>query len=174
MAFTPLACNSFGQQAPLLVIYFDIRGLCLIKRKNVGQLYSYFLPTPLPWSVGQCGLPEDAAPQIQTFQLPRQNCFSPIYPGCLITISGGFSERVFGRIFAMQSYPENPDFFRRHILLLHHAAWPCLSQYKPFFFQRNGPFFRSRTTFFRTQKPSTFFQNSSNFFQNYLFSSSLF
>ena len=67
MAFAPLACNSFGQQAPDLLRYQWVVADTAAQR--VVAVPSFSLPTPALDS----GIPEEAAPQIQTFKRLRQN-----------------------------------------------------------------------------------------------------
>ena len=107
MAFAPLACNSFGQQAPDLLRYQ------WVVADKAAQRVTAVLTFSLPATALHSGIPEEAAPQIQTFKRLRQNFFRQSSQEVLISILEGVCERVFGRTFAMQSYPEYPDFFRR-------------------------------------------------------------
>jgi hypothetical protein len=113
MAFAPLACNFFGQQAPDFLRYnWVVADKAGQPRQRVAAA-PHFLSPPLSWSQAFGRLPEGAAPQIQTLKRLRRNFFRQSSQEVLITISEGVCERVFGRTFTMQSYPEYPDFFRR-------------------------------------------------------------
>jgi hypothetical protein len=59
------------------------------------------------------GVVEDHSSLIQQYQRRRQRFFRQSTQEVLVAIFEGTCERVFGRTFALQAYPEYRDFFRR-------------------------------------------------------------
>ena len=107
MAFAPLACNSFGQQAPEMLRYQWIVADRAAQR--VVSLPDFSLPAAadLP------GVVDEHASLLHLYQRRRQRFFRQSVQEVLVAIFEGVCERVFGRTFALQSYPEYLDFFRR-------------------------------------------------------------
>ena len=81
MAFAPLACNSFGQQAPQRVV----------------SLPDFSLPAAadLP------GVVDEHASLLQLYKRRRQRFFRQSVQEVLVAIFEGVCERVFGRTFAL-------------------------------------------------------------------------
>ena len=107
MAFAPLVCNSFGQQGPDLLRYqWKVADTTAQRIVSVPTL-------SLPASALVPSFADHAAPQIQTFKRLRQKFFRQSTQEVLVAILEGVCERVFGRTYAMQSYPEYSQFFAR-------------------------------------------------------------
>ena len=107
MAFAPLACNSFGQQAPEMLRYQWIVADRAAQR--VVSLPDFSLPAAadLP------GVVDEHASLLHLYQRRRQRFFRQSVQEVLVAIFEGVCERVFGRTLGLQSCPEYLDFFRR-------------------------------------------------------------
>ena len=101
MAFAPLACNSFGQQGPDLLRYQWLVADRAARR--VVSVPSFSLPATAKLVLRSLA---------QTFKRLRQNFYRQSTQEVLVANLEGVCERVFGRIHAMQSHPQDPEFVR--------------------------------------------------------------
>ena len=107
MAFAPLACNSFGQQGPELLRYQWIVA-------DRGAQRAVSLPEfRLPDAAALPGAVDEHSSLLAQYKRRRQSFFRQSTQEVLVTIFEGICERVYGRTFALQDYPEYRDFFRR-------------------------------------------------------------
>ena len=107
MAFAPLACISFGQQAPELLRYQWIVADRAAQRVVSSPDFSLPAAADLP------GVVDEHASLLQLYQRRRQRFFRQSVQEALVATFEGVCERVFGSTFALQSYPEYLEFFRR-------------------------------------------------------------
>ena len=110
MAFAPLACNSFGQQAPELLRYQ------WIVADRAAQRAVSLPDFRLPDAAALPGVVDEHSSLLAQYKRRRQSFFRQSTQEVLVTIFEGICERVFGRTFALQDYPEYRDFFRRFAL----------------------------------------------------------
>ena len=69
----------------------------------------------LPATADLPGVVDEHAPLLQLYQRRRQRYFRQSVQEVLVAIFEGVCEQVFGRTFALQSYPEYLDIFRRSV-----------------------------------------------------------
>ena len=123
MAFAPLACNSFGQQAPEMLRYQWI-----VADRAAQRVLS--LPDfSLPAAADLPGVLDKHASLLQLYQRCSQQFFRQSVQEVLMAIFEGVCEWVFGSTFALQSYPEYLEFFRRCAVPWvpdFKGCWPCL------------------------------------------------
>ena len=67
----------------------------------------------LPAAADLPGVVDERGSLLQLYQRRRQRFFRQSVQEVLVAIFERICERVFGRTFALQSYPEYLDFFRR-------------------------------------------------------------
>ena len=104
LAFAPLACNSFGQLGPDLLRY-----LWLIADRHAQRLCSGLVPSSvIPVSDAQCSASASYSP----FKACRARLYRQSVHEVLIAIYEAVTERVLGRTYALQAYPEYRAFFR--------------------------------------------------------------
>ena len=98
MAFAPLACNSFGQQAPEVLRYQRIVADRAAQR--VVSLPNSSLPAaaPLP------GVVEEHSSLLKLYQRHHQRFSRQSVQEIFVAIFKGVCESVFGRNFALQSH----------------------------------------------------------------------
>ena len=123
MAFAPMACNSFGQQAPEMLRYQWI-----VADRAAQRVLS--LPDfSLPAAADLPGVLDKHASLLQLYQRCSQQFFRQSVQEVLMAIFEGVCEWVFGSTFALQSYPEYLEFFRRCAVPWvpdFKGCWPCL------------------------------------------------
>ena len=103
LAFAPLACNSFGQQGPDLLRYHWLIADRHAQRKCSGLVPSSVIPISDP----QCL----ASASDSAFKACRARFYRQSVHEVLIAIYEAVTERVLGRTYALQSYPEYRAFF---------------------------------------------------------------
>jgi len=110
MAFAPLACNTFGQQAPELLRYQWI-----IAEKAAQRVLSLAPGSTSPTDQADDSTlsPPHDSPMATLTRL-RQQIFRNSWQEVLVAIFEGVSERVCGRTFALEAYPQYHDFFKHH------------------------------------------------------------
>ena len=102
-AFAPLACNSFGQQGPDLLRY-----LWLIADRHAQRTCSGLVPSSVfPVSEVHCS----ASASVSAFKACRARLYRQSVHEVLIAIYEAVTERVLGRTYALQAYPEYRAFF---------------------------------------------------------------
>jgi len=106
MAFAPLACNSFGQQAPELLRYQ------WVVADRAAQRYVSLPNFSLPLSAEQPGNIDDHTSLLHKYKHYRRIFYHQSVQEVLVAIYEAVTERVFGRTHALQMYPEYEDFFR--------------------------------------------------------------
>jgi hypothetical protein len=103
LAFAPLVCYSFGQQGPELTQY-----LWLITDRHVQQTCSGLVPsTVFPVSNAHCS----ASASLSAFKACRARLYRQLVHEVLIAVYEAVPERVLGRTYALQAYPEYRAFF---------------------------------------------------------------
>ena len=107
MAFAPLVCNSFGQQAPELLRYQ------WVVADSAAERYVYLPNFPLPLSAEQPGNADDHTSLLHKYKLHSRIFYHQSVQEVLVAIYEAVTERVFGRTHALQMYPEYEEFFRR-------------------------------------------------------------
>ena len=107
MAFAPLACNSFGQQAPELLRYQ------WVVADRAAQRYVSLPTFSLPLSAEQPGNVDDHTSLLHKYKRYRRIFYHQSVQEVLVAIYEAVTERVFGRTHALQMYPEYEEFFRR-------------------------------------------------------------
>jgi len=103
LTFAPLACNSFGQQGPDLLWYHWLIADRHAQRKCSGLVPSSAIPISDP----QCS----ASASDSAFKACRARLYLQSVHEVLIAIYEAVTERVLGRTYALQSYPEYRAFF---------------------------------------------------------------
>jgi hypothetical protein len=102
-AFAPLACNSFGQQGPDLLRY-----LWLIADRHAQRTCSGLVPSSVfPVPEAHCS----ASASVSAFKACRARLYRQSVHEVLIAIYEAVTERVLGRTYALQAYPEYRAFF---------------------------------------------------------------
>ena len=107
MAFAPLACNSFGQQAPELLRYQ------WVVADRAAQRYVSLPTFSLPLSAEQPGNVDEHTSLLHKYKQYRRIIYHQSVQEVLVAIYEAVTERVFGRTHALQMYPEYEEFFRR-------------------------------------------------------------
>ena len=107
MAFAPLACNSFGQQAPELLRYQ------WVVADRAAQRYVSLPNFSLPLTAEQPGNVDDHTSLLHKYKRYRRIFYHQSVQEVLVAIYEAVTERVFGRTHALQMYPEYDEFFHR-------------------------------------------------------------
>ena len=102
-AFAPLACNSFGQQGPDLLRYLWLVADRHAQRQCSGLVSSSVVPVT--------DVQQSASASVSAFKACRARLYRQSVHEVLIAIYEAVTERVLGRTYALQAYPEYRAFF---------------------------------------------------------------
>jgi hypothetical protein len=103
LAFAPFVCYSFGQQGPELPRYLWLITDCHAQRTCSGLVPSSVFPV----SDAHCS----ASAYLSAFKACRARRYRQLVHEVLITVYEAVPERVLGRTYALQAYPEYRAFF---------------------------------------------------------------
>ena len=103
LAFAPLACNSFGQQGPDLLRYLWLVADRHAQRKCSGLVPSSVIPVS--------DVQYSASASVSAFKSCRARLYRQSVQEVLLAIYEAVTERVLGRTYALQAYPEYRAFF---------------------------------------------------------------
>ena len=107
MAFAPLACNSFGQQAPEMLRFQ------WVVADRAAQRYVSLPDFALPISAEVPGCVDDHTSLLHKYKRYRRIFYRQSVQEVLVAIFEAVTERVFGRTHALQAYPQYREFFSR-------------------------------------------------------------
>ena len=103
-AFAPLACNSFGQLGPDL-----LRFLWLVADRHAQRKCSDYLHASALTVMAD---PVPVSGSVSNFKRCRARLFRLSVQEVTLAIYEAVTERVFGRTYALQAYPDYRTFFR--------------------------------------------------------------